>query len=92
MLELLIKPKPPGHSHSTECELSHALVVTGATTSGCVRATAVEALSYGFRAIVPIETCADKHESYHFANLTDLQIKYADVEPVQAVIDWLEAR
>ena len=41
---------------------------------------------------VPIETCADKHESYHFANLTDLQLKYADVEPVQAVIDWLEAR
>lgn len=68
------------------------VVVTGGSTSGCVRATAVDALSYGFRTIVPIETCADKHESYHFANLTDLQIKYADVEPVQAVIDWLEAR
>jgi maleamate amidohydrolase len=68
------------------------VVVTGGSTSGCVRATAVDALSYGFRAIVPIETCADKHESYHFANLTDLLIKYADVEPVQTVIDWLEAR
>lgn len=68
------------------------VVVTGGSTSGCVRATAVDALSYGFRAIVPIETCADKHESYHFANLTDLQLKYADVEPVQVVIDWLEAR
>lgn len=68
------------------------VVVTGGSTSGCVRATAVDALSYGFRTIVPIETCADKHESYHFANLTDLLIKYADVEPVQAVIDWLEAR
>ena len=68
------------------------VVVTGGSTSGCVRATAVDALSYGFRTIVPIETCADKHESYHFANLTDLQLKYADVEPVQAVIDWLEAR
>lgn len=68
------------------------VVVTGGSTSGCVRATAVDALSYGFRTIVPIETCADKHESYHFANLTDLSIKYADVEPVQAVIDWLEAR
>ena len=67
------------------------VVVTGGSTSGCVRATAVDALSYGFRTIVPIETCADKHESYHFANLTDLQLKYADVEPVQAVIDWLEA-
>jgi maleamate amidohydrolase len=68
------------------------LVVTGGSTSGCVRATAVDALSHGYRTIVPIETCADKHESYHFANLTDLQLKYADVEPVQAVIDWLEAQ
>ena len=50
------------------------------------------ALSRGYRTIVPLETCADKHESYHFANLTDLQLKYADVEPVQTVIDWLEAR
>jgi nicotinamidase-related amidase len=68
------------------------VVVTGGSTSGCVRATAVDALSHGYRAIVPIETSADKHESYHFANLTDLQIKYADVEPVQTVIDWLEAK
>jgi maleamate amidohydrolase len=65
------------------------VVVTGGSTSGCVRATAVDALSHGYRCIVPIETCADKHESYHFANLTDLQLKYADVEPVQMVIDWL---
>ncbi len=68
------------------------VVVTGGSTSGCVRATAVDSLSHGYRTIVPIETCADKHASYHFANLTDLQLKYADVEPVQVVIDWLEAR
>jgi len=68
------------------------VVVTGGSTSGCIRATAVDSLSRGYRTIVPIETCADKHESYHFANLTDLQLKYADVEPVQAVVDWLERR
>ncbi len=68
------------------------VVVTGGSTSGCVRATAVDALSHGYRTIVPIETCADKHESYHYANLTDLQLKYADVEPVQVVIDWIKAR
>lgn len=68
------------------------VVVTGGSTSGCVRATAVDALSRGYRTIVPIETCADKHESFHYANLTDLQLKYADVVPVQEVIDWLEAR
>lgn len=68
------------------------VVITGGSTSGCIRATAVESLSRGYRTIVPIETCADKHESYHFANLTDLQLKYADVVPVQEVVDWLEAR
>jgi hypothetical protein len=35
---------------------------------------------------------ADKHESYHYANLTDLQLKYADVVGVQDVVDWLNAR
>jgi nicotinamidase-related amidase len=68
------------------------VIITGGSTSGCVRATAVESLSRGYKTIVPIETTADKHESYHYANLTDLQLKYADVEPVQVVIDWLETR
>lgn len=68
------------------------VVVTGGSTSGCVRATAVDSLSRGYRTIVPIETTADKHASYHFANLTDLQLKYADVVPVQEVADWLAAR
>lgn len=66
------------------------VVVTGGSTSGCVRATAVDSLSYGFRTIVPIECVADKHESYHFANLTDLLIKYADVVDVAEVDAWLD--
>ena len=61
------------------------VVVTGGSTSGCVRATAVDSLSYVYRTIVPIECVSDKHESYHFANLTDLLIKYADVVPVSEV-------
>jgi len=65
------------------------VVVTGGSTSGCIRATAVDSLSYGYRTIVPIECVADKHESYHFANLTDLLIKYADVVNVSEVYDWL---
>ena len=67
------------------------VVVTGGSTSGCIRATAVDSLSRGYRTIVPIETCADKHESFHYANLTDLQLKYADVVPVAEVVSWLEA-
>ena len=63
------------------------VIVTGGSTSGCVRATAVDSLSYGYRTIVPIECVADKHESYHFANLTDLLIKYADVVEVSEVYD-----
>lgn len=65
--------------------------MTGGSTSGCVRATAVDSLSYGYRTIVPIECVADKHESYHFANLTDLLIKYADVVDVSEVYTWLKS-
>ncbi len=65
------------------------LVVTGGSTSGCIRATAVDSLSRGYRTIVPIECVADKHESYHFANLTDLLLKYADVVNVAEVVEQL---
>jgi nicotinamidase-related amidase len=65
------------------------VIVTGGSTSGCVRATVVDALSHGFRAIVPEECVADKHESPHFANLYDMAVKYADVVPAAEVITWL---
>lgn len=79
----------PLHSFLTWHKID-TLVITGGSTSGCVRATAVDSLSRGYRTIVPIECVADKHESYHFANLTDLLIKYADVVNVSEVYDWLE--
>jgi len=66
------------------------VIMTGGSTSGCIRATAVDSLSRGYRTIVPEECVADKHESYHFANLTDLSIKYADVLDVQEIFDWLD--
>lgn len=65
------------------------VILTGGSTSGCIRAAAVDALSRGYRTIVPEECVADKHESYHFANLTDLLLKYADVVPVSEVITYL---
>ena len=68
------------------------VILTGGSTSGCIRATAVESLSRGYRTVVPEECVADKHESYHFANLTDLALKYADVLPVAEVQDWLGSR
>lgn len=68
------------------------VVITGGSTSGCVRAAAVDSLSRGYRTIVPEQCVADKHESYHYANLTDLQLKYADVADVQETLAWLDAQ
>jgi maleamate amidohydrolase len=65
-----------------------SIVVTGGSTSGCVRATVVDGLSRGYRVIVPEECVADLHESPHFANLYDMHKKYADVLPVARVIDY----
>ena len=64
------------------------VIITGGSTSGCVRAMAVDSLSRGYRTIVPEECVADKHESYHYANLTEMLLKYADVLPVAEVLAW----
>ena len=68
------------------------VIITGGSTSGCVRAGAVDSLSRGYRTIVPEQCVADKHESYHFANLTDLMLKYADVVDVAETLAWLDQR
>lgn len=68
------------------------VIVTGGSTSGCVRATIVDALSHGYRPIVPIECVADRHESPHFANLYDMAAKYADVLPVDEVLAHLRGQ
>ncbi len=65
------------------------VVVTGGSTSGCVRATVVDSLSRSFRTIVPEECVADKHEAPHFSNLYDMAIKYADVLSVHETMEQL---
>jgi maleamate amidohydrolase len=55
------------------------LLVAGVSTSGCVRATAVDALQFGFRPTIVREAVGDRMESIHQANLFDLEAKYADV-------------
>jgi maleamate amidohydrolase len=65
-----------------------SIIVTGGSTSGCVRATVVDGLSRGYRVIVPEECVADLHESPHFANLYDMHRKYADVLPASEVMDY----
>ena len=60
-------------------------------TSGCVRATAVDAFSHNHRVIIPIECVADRSETSHQVNLFDMDMKYADVLPLAEVIDHLRA-
>lgn len=67
------------------------VVVTGGSTSGCVRATVVDSLQRSFRTVVAEECVADKHESPHFANLYDMALKYADVLPVAEVLHHVDA-
>ena len=67
------------------------VVVTGGSTSGCVRATVLDSLQRSFRTIVPEECVADKHESPHFANLYDMALKYADVISVEETLAQLRA-
>lgn len=66
------------------------VILTGGSTSGCIRAGAVDSLSRGYRTIVPEQCVADKHESYHYANLTDMMLKYADIVDVSETLSWLE--
>lgn len=67
------------------------LVVTGATTSGCVRASVVDAVQTGFNVLVPQDCCADRAEAPHHANLYDMDQKYADVTDSVDVLDWMAA-
>ena len=55
------------------------MLLTGLTTSGCVRATCIDAMSHGFRTAVVAEACGDRHAAPHEANLFDMNAKYADV-------------
>lgn len=65
------------------------VVLCGATTSGCVRATAVDLLQLGWPTVVPRECVGDRARGPHEANLFDIQAKYADVLPVDEVTGYL---
>ena len=65
------------------------LIITGLTTSGCIRATCIDPVSNGFIPIVVANACGDRHEAPHKANLFDMNAKYADVVDEAAVIGYL---
>ena len=66
-----------------------SVILCGATTSGCIRATAVDLLQYGWPTIVPRECVGDRAQAPHDANLFDIQAKYADVVSVDEAIAYV---
>jgi nicotinamidase-related amidase len=68
------------------------LVLAGVTTSGCVRATAVDSLQHGYRTVVPADAVDDRAEGPHRANLFDIDAKYGDVVDTDAVLAELATR
>lgn len=68
------------------------LVVCGASTSGCVRATVVDAVQHGLAPIVPRECVGDRWSAAHEANLFDIEAKYGDVVPLSEVVAGLRER
>jgi maleamate amidohydrolase len=67
-----------------------SVLLTGLTTSGCVRASCVDAMSHGFRTAVVAEACGDRHAAPHEANLFDMNAKYADVVSEAEAVTFLE--
>jgi nicotinamidase-related amidase len=67
------------------------VILCGATTSGCIRATAVDLLQYGYPTLVPRECVADRAQAPHEANLFDIQAKYADVVSLEETLAYLES-
>jgi maleamate amidohydrolase len=68
-----------------------SVILTGLTTSGCVRASCVDAMSHGFITSVVAEACGDRHPGPHEANLFDMNAKYADVVSEAQVMAYFGA-
>jgi maleamate amidohydrolase len=68
-----------------------SVVLCGATTSGCIRATAIDLLQHGFPTLVPRDCVGDRAQAPHEANLFDIQAKYADVVPLDDALAYVES-
>ena len=67
------------------------VIMTGCTTSGCIRASAIDSLQYGYHTIVVRDGVGDRADGPHEANLFDIDAKYGDVVPVQEALDYLRS-
>lgn len=75
-------------AYLASCQVD-TLIVAGATTSGCVRATVVDAVQYGYPTLVPADCVADRAKEPHEANLFDMNEKYGDVVDAEEVLSYL---
>ncbi len=93
--DIIYEKKMPSPFHETPLQsllVWHrvdTVILTGGSTSGCIRAAVVDSLSRGYRTIVAEECVADKHEIPHYASLCDILLKYGDVVSVSEVLDYL---
>jgi nicotinamidase-related amidase len=91
---IILKQKPsaffgtPLQSHLTllGCD---SLIVTGGATSGCVRASVVDAFSANYKVAVVADGCFDRNQTSHAVSLVDMSAKYADIVSAQEVLDWI---
>ncbi len=94
--DLLIEKKKPSAFFGTPLVSylvslrADTVILTGTTTSGCVRATAVDAVSYNFRVGIPEECVWDRGELTHKVNLFDLHQKYCDVMTLEEILSYLD--
>ncbi|MGE6370821.1 isochorismatase family protein, partial [Planococcus kocurii] len=65
------------------------VIIVGCSTSGCIRATVVDALQHGYLVVVPEECVGDRSQSAHDASLSDIQMKYGDVVSLETVKKYL---
>lgn len=78
--------------HQLRAQKVDSLVVTGLTTSGCVRATAVDGLQHNYKVVVASDAVGDRNAAAHQANLFDLQAKYADVLDNEHLLNLLKSQ
>jgi nicotinamidase-related amidase len=68
-----------------------SVIVTGTTTSGCVRATVLDAFSLNYRIALPEEACFDRSQASHAINLCDMNAKYADVVKTSEALAFFDS-
>jgi N-formylmaleamate deformylase len=88
ILERLLQLGQPGITGEA---LDRTVIVCGATTSGCVRASVVDSMQHGFQTLVVRDCVGDRAQGPHEANLFDMQAKYADVIGLDEALDYLES-